>query len=135
MFSKTFSGKSKMDIKSMSKIRILKKVCRKMFFSYANKPKTLFSKMRAFSRKITFLHFFGKIQKKRTFLPAFYIFGVIQNANTYKYFITINAGRVTKLFDYFDCTKRGAQNKKNAAATVVRFSAFFYEIEFYGLKS
>ena len=45
-----------------------------MIFSYANKPTTLFSKMRAFSRKITFLHIFAKIRKNRTFWSAFYIF-------------------------------------------------------------
>ena len=46
-----------MDKKTMSKIAILKKVCRKSDFSYANNLPTLFSEMRAFSSKITFSHF------------------------------------------------------------------------------
>jgi len=35
----------------------------------------------------------------------------------YKYFIMINAVQVTKLFDYFDCTKKGHRTKKTPLQT------------------
>ena len=51
----------------MSKIQIREKVSKKKIFFYRNKLKTFFQVLRAFSRKITFLHFFGKNAQKPTF--------------------------------------------------------------------
>ena len=61
----------KMDKNKCPKLKTQKKFCGKKYFFYRNKSKTLFTKMRAFSRKITFLHFFAKltdhVQKKPQF--------------------------------------------------------------------
>jgi len=52
-----------MDKNKCPKMKTQKKFCEKKFFFYRNKSKTLFTKMRAFSRKITFLHLFAKTDR------------------------------------------------------------------------
>ena len=54
-----------MDKNKCPKLKTKKKFCEKKVFSYRNKPKTFLTKMRAFSRKITFLHILALLQKKR----------------------------------------------------------------------
>jgi hypothetical protein len=58
-----------MDKNKCPKLKTQKKFYEKKNFFYRNKLKTFFLKMRAFSRKITFLHFFCKtrpITSKKT---------------------------------------------------------------------
>ena len=68
-FPKTILRFPKMDIKSMSIFHFPKIVCQKKVFFYANKSKIFFSKMRAFSRKITFLHILAIFGKFPDFCP------------------------------------------------------------------
>ncbi len=62
-----------MDKNKCPKMKTRKKFCEKIFFFYRNKSKTLFPEMRAFSRKITFLHFFAKTGRPCPKKPQFCI--------------------------------------------------------------
>ena len=113
----------------MSKIQIREKVSKKKNFFYRNKLKTFFQVLRAFSRKITFLHFFGKNAPKPIFPDR--VLKILERLERGA-FCTITLTKTPSRRFFWQHKKKGIE-QKNAAAFVVTFSAFFSVFALYGL--
>ena len=127
-----------MDKKTMSKIAILKKVCRKSDFSYANNRPIIFSEMRAFSRKITFshfLHFLRFFLQKPGFSAAFYKFGVFQNAKFLHKAVTLNAKTSRSPPHHFETIIENHRTEKTPLQTSGHFRRFLPVLNFMQWKS